>query len=181
MYGVCFQPVGHLVATASFDFTAKLWDPRSAEDIQTLRGHQEDVIGVDIDDSGTLLATGSDDKTCRVWDLRMGLPLTVLKEHSGEVKRVAFSPFGKLLATTSGDTTVRLYNTSSFDCLHVLRCEYAAFWNPVSPVLFVHCPRIISKCVYFAVCNASCPSALKLNKAASAALSGIYLLVPDLM
>jgi dynein assembly factor with WDR repeat domains 1 len=121
VYGVCFQPVGHLVATASFDFTAKLWDTRSAEDIQTLRGHQEDVIGVDIDDSGTLLATGSDDKTCRVWDLRMGSPLTVLKEHSGEVKRVAFSPFGKLLATTSGDTTARLYNTSTFDCVHVLR------------------------------------------------------------
>lgn len=122
MYGVCFQPNGgHLVATASFDFTAKLWDPRSAEDVQTLRGHLEDVIGVDIDDSGTYLATGSDDKTCRVWDLRMGHPIVVLQAHAGEVKRVVFSPYGKLLATTSGDTTVRLFDTTTWDCAHILR------------------------------------------------------------
>lgn len=118
---MCFQPNGHLVATASFDFTAKLWDPRSAEDVQTLRGHLEDVIGVDIDDSGNYLATGSDDKTCRVWDLRMGNQLAVLQAHSGEVKRVVFSPYGKLLATTSGDTTVRLFDTQTWDCAHILR------------------------------------------------------------
>lgn len=110
-----------MVATASFDFTAKLWDPRSAEDVQTLRGHLEDVIGVDIDDSGTYLATGSDDKTCRVWDLRMGHPIVVLQAHSGEVKRVVFSPYGKLLATTSGDTTVRLFDTNTWDCAQILR------------------------------------------------------------
>ncbi len=122
VYGVCFQPHGgHLVATASFDFTAKLWDPRSGEDVQTLRGHLEDVIGVDIDDSGMYLATGSDDKTCRVWDLRMGSSVAVLQVHAGEVKRVAFSPFGRLLATTSGDTMVRLFDTSTWECSHVLR------------------------------------------------------------
>lgn len=122
VYGVRFQPYGNLIATASFDYTAKLWDPRSGEDVQTLRGHLEDVIGVDIDDSGFLLATGSDDKTCRVWDLRMGNPIAILQEHTGEVKRVVFSPFSKLLATTSGDTTIRMFDTSTFKCVHILRC-----------------------------------------------------------
>ena len=124
------------MATASFDFTAKLWDPRSAEDVQTLRGHLEDVIGVDIDDSGTYLATGSDDKTCRVWDLRMGHPIVVLQAHSGEVKRVVFSPYGKLLATTSGDTTVRLFDTNTWDCAQILR--YVCSFGYAFRINFMH-------------------------------------------
>lgn len=124
VWNVCFEPNGgHLVATTSYDYTAKLWDLRSAQNVKTLTGHLDVVAGVDIEESGTYLATGSWDKTCRVWDLRrVGHdPIVVLQAHSDGVNRIAFSPYGKLLATTSKDRTVRLFNTTTWKCSQILR------------------------------------------------------------
>ena len=66
--GVAFSPDGRLLATASIDKTARLWDPATGEHLRTLAGHDDAVYGVAFSPDGRLLATASIDKTARLWD-----------------------------------------------------------------------------------------------------------------
>ena len=66
--GVAFSPDGRLLATASKDKTARLWDPATGECLRTLTGHDDFVRGVAFSPDGRLLATASNDKTARLWD-----------------------------------------------------------------------------------------------------------------
>jgi WD40 repeat protein len=55
--GVAFSPDGRLLATASWDNTARLWDPATGEHRRTLTGHDAVVAGVAFSPDGRLLAT----------------------------------------------------------------------------------------------------------------------------
>ena len=66
--GVAFSPDGRLLATASSDGTARVWDPATGEHMRTLTGHTSAIYGVAFSPDGRLLATASWDETTRVWD-----------------------------------------------------------------------------------------------------------------
>ena len=59
VWGVAFSPDGRLLATASRDQTARLWDPATGECLRTLTGHDGWVLGVAFSPDGRLLATAS--------------------------------------------------------------------------------------------------------------------------
>ena len=127
--GVAFSPDGQLLATASSDQTARLWDPATGEHLRTLTGHTAAVMGVAFSPDGRLLATASIDETARLWDPATGERLRTLTGHaavpgrsfsSGAVTGVAFSPDGRLLATASDDTTARLWDPATGDRLRTL-------------------------------------------------------------
>ena len=65
---MAFSPDGRLLATASEDETARLWDPATGEHLRTLTGHAGEVEGVAFSPDGRLLATASEDETARLWD-----------------------------------------------------------------------------------------------------------------
>ncbi|HEY1001218.1 MAG TPA: CHAT domain-containing protein [Streptosporangiaceae bacterium] len=109
VYGVAFSPDGRLLATASFDGTARVWDLATGEQRRTLTGHINWVYGVAFSPDGRLLATASADMTARVWDLATGGHLRTLTGRTDWVRDVAFSPDGRLLATASDDKTARLW------------------------------------------------------------------------
>jgi WD40 repeat protein len=114
---------GGLVASGSFDGTARLWEATSGRLIATLQGHTGAIRGVALSEDGGLVASGSVDGTVRLWEVPSGQPLAILQGHTLSVEGVALSKDGGLLASGSLDGTVRLWETRSGACLRVLRAE----------------------------------------------------------
>ena len=63
---------GQLLATASRDGTAILWEAISGKKLQTLQGHTNELSGVALSGDGKHLWTASKDGTTRLWDPATG-------------------------------------------------------------------------------------------------------------
>ncbi|OCK72853.1 hypothetical protein K432DRAFT_340986, partial [Lepidopterella palustris CBS 459.81] len=65
---VTFSPDGQLLASASHDWTVRLWNPATGEQLQQLGGHDDWVKAVAFSPDGQLLASASRDWTVRLWN-----------------------------------------------------------------------------------------------------------------
>lgn len=103
-----------LLATASHDGTARLWDlHESGREVITLTGHIGWLNDLTFNAKGDRLATAGEDGTVRLWDVASGrelLRLASAEGLDGPVKRVTFAPAarpeGERLAALTGDGTV---------------------------------------------------------------------------
>jgi WD40 repeat protein len=108
---MAFSPDGQLLATASADRTARIWEVASGQE-RTRVTHGKAVRGVAFSPDGQLLATASADRTARIWEVASGQERTRVT-HDNAVRRAAFSPDGQLLATASADRTARTWEVAS--------------------------------------------------------------------
>ncbi|MEG4281843.1 AAA-like domain-containing protein [Microcoleus sp. A006_D1] len=107
---VIFSPDGKTIASASEDFTVKLWKVQNRKLRQTLSGHQGNVWSVSFSPDSKMLASASDDGTIKLWYVETGELIKTIKAHKDWVRSVSFSPDGKMLASSSSDGTVKLWN-----------------------------------------------------------------------
>jgi len=80
---VLFNPAAeNILASASGDFTIKLWDVGTGQSPLTLK-HNDIVQSLTWNASGSMLATTSRDKKIRVWDVRQEKPVHEGPGHGG--------------------------------------------------------------------------------------------------
>ncbi len=91
------------VGTGYPHFTVFLIDPQSGTILQSLEGHTDDVLSVDISPNGQQIASGSLDGTVKVWDMTSGDLLQTLFGHDGGVTAVSFSNNGEIIVSGSED------------------------------------------------------------------------------
>lgn len=104
---------GRLIASASVDATARLWDAASGKELHVLRGHDKPIACVVFSPGAAQLATASDDQTIRLWDTSTGKQLQTLTGHTGAVTALAFTADGRQLVSTGGDSTMRVWDCAS--------------------------------------------------------------------
>lgn len=93
VWGVDLNRDASRAATGAADFSAKIWDATSGEEILTLK-HKHIVKSVNFSRNGTQLATGSNDKILRVFSLGEGGganpdPMLTFEGHQSHIKQVS--------------------------------------------------------------------------------------------
>ncbi len=121
VFCVRFDPQGKRIASAGADRTVYLWDAASGKLIDSFRGHQDYIWGLDFHPAGTMLASASTDRTVKLWDLTKRGLLGELRGHRGAVWSVAFHPNGRTVATGSEDATVRFWDLATASQILALR------------------------------------------------------------
>ncbi|MEK9752908.1 MAG: hypothetical protein VW338_06815, partial [Rhodospirillaceae bacterium] len=66
---VAISPDGKRLLSASFDYSAALWDFEEQRQLATLDGHEGPVSNIMFLDGGKRAVTTSDDRKVRVWSL----------------------------------------------------------------------------------------------------------------
>ncbi|GAB3864339.1 hypothetical protein GCM10029963_74590 [Micromonospora andamanensis] len=126
--GVAWSPDASLVATASRDGTARLWDATTGTVAAVLRGHTDMVEAVAFCPDSVHVATASRDATVRIWEVASGTLVTVLSCDDC-VRGVTFSPDGTRLAATSRDGLVHLWDTATWTTHETLTGHTGDVWG----------------------------------------------------
>jgi len=113
-----FNARGTMVATASSDYSARLWEVPSLRLKAALIGHEDDVDMAVFSPDDSLVATCALDRTVRIFDTA-GHCRKILRGHTGNILSVAWTCDGGRLVSSSVDGTVREWDAITGD---ELRC-----------------------------------------------------------
>ncbi|KAL7668391.1 hypothetical protein ACOME3_009093 [Neoechinorhynchus agilis] len=104
IFGVAINKAGTMAATASADYTMKVWNVANGILVHDFE-EQHVVKCVDISQSSKYAITGSAKNTIALYDIERGEVNSVYEQHSDKVNKVGFTS-DKTFVSTSNDRTV---------------------------------------------------------------------------
>lgn len=105
IYSIAWSPNGQVLAsvgdspTPPGDFTIKLWNWETGEQIKVLEGHTKDIYSVSFSADGRLLASLSIDGSIRLWRCDTWEIVAVIQEDGSAISGLAFHPQKSILAS----------------------------------------------------------------------------------
>jgi hypothetical protein len=106
---VAFCPDGRRALAGYYDYSIRLWDLQTGQEVRYYLGHRGTVTSLAVSPDGRTFLSGSDDHTMRLWDLESGVQRCVFRGHKDSVKGVEFSAGGGQAISWSVDGTMRLW------------------------------------------------------------------------
>ena len=103
---IAFSPSGQLLATASRDRDARIWNVRTGE-LARAFPHNTAVRDAQFSPDGRWLVTAA--LRASLWDANEGTNVARLKGHEGIVTAASFDPSGRIIVTGGEDGTVRSF------------------------------------------------------------------------
>ena len=117
VFDVAFSKDGQSIAVACDDKVVRIYDWKTNDLRQTLKGHTARVWTLAYSPDGKKMASASGDYgnpkvvgEIILWDLAKGTADSTFKGHEGGIFGVALSPDGKTLVSCGGDETIRMWN-----------------------------------------------------------------------
>jgi WD40 repeat protein len=98
--GATFSPDGKLLAVASSQAFARIWDAATLHQLGDLRGFLQSVSSLAFSPDGQRLVTGSDGKEAiKLWDVESHEEVLTLEGQGSGFSTPAFSPDGAVLGS----------------------------------------------------------------------------------
>eukprot|EP00038_Savillea_parva_P006033 m.161280 g.161280 ORF g.161280 m.161280 type:complete len:328 (+) comp12055_c0_seq1:152-1135(+) len=110
VWGATIDNAALRCATGAADFSAKLWNAETGNEMQTF-AHPHIVKAVDFSNDAKRLLTGCNDKGIRCWDVEIAEKEVVsMKGHTGAVKKAIFDTTEQSCISGGDDKTIRVWD-----------------------------------------------------------------------
>jgi WD40 repeat protein/molecular chaperone DnaK (HSP70) len=111
--GLAFSPDGRMMATASEDWSVKLWEIATGKIKRRLK-HTSPAQAVAFSPDGKMVASvAPKEMVVKLWDAQTGALKRTLSGHMANVECVAFSPDGETLASGGVGASLILWNAET--------------------------------------------------------------------
>ncbi|XP_071822526.1 serine-threonine kinase receptor-associated protein-like [Apostichopus japonicus] len=132
VWGACLNNEATRAATGAADFSAKLWDTVSGEQLHEFT-HKHIVKAVEFSPDSNHLLTGSNEKILRIFDLqRPDAEPTCITGHEGSIRYVSWLRDRKQFITAAEDKTVRIWDAANATEIKRLQFDSIALGMDIS-------------------------------------------------
>jgi WD40 repeat protein len=111
VWGLDFDDAGRLLASASGDHSARVWEPQSGQVIAVFRPHPSVVVSATFADGGRRVVTAAQDGEARVWAVEAERRRAAIPVRGGGVNGIAVAAGSGDVAAADEDGTVRVWRS----------------------------------------------------------------------
>jgi len=111
-----FHPNGRYIATAGHDYSWRLWDVETGQELLLQDGHINECAELSFHPDGSLIMTTDWAGIALLWDIRSGQQIHYFQGHVKKITCSAFNPIGFQVATGSIDNLVRIWDLRKKKC-----------------------------------------------------------------
>ncbi|CAG0886274.1 unnamed protein product [Cyprideis torosa] len=113
VWGVCLTRDASLAATGAADYTAKIWNANTGDEVKEF-SHKHIVKTVEFSRDGRYLLTGGNEKSLRIFDLQnQEVGPVIISAHSGAVRQALFTPDQRGIISCADDCSLKYFDVAS--------------------------------------------------------------------